>query len=61
MLVSVSTSRQFIDEIFMESISSSGYTGNILIEMFKVCMSFNLSDIHKYLEKELQQILSCYD
>ena len=35
MLVSVSTSRQFIDETFMEPISSPGYTWNILIEKFE--------------------------
>ena len=58
MLVSVLTSRQFIDETFMESMSSPGYTGKIVIKMCKVCMAFNLSNIHTYLEKELQQILS---
>ena len=47
MLISVSTSRQFIDDTSMESISSPGYTGNIMIEKFKVCVSFNLLDMHK--------------
>ena len=39
MLISVSTSRQFIDDTFMESISSPGYTGNIMIWKFKVYVS----------------------
>ena len=47
MLISVSTSRQFIDDTSMESISSPGYTGNIMIEKFKACVSFNLLDMHK--------------
>ena len=49
MLVSESTSRQFIDEIFMESMSSPGYTGKILIKMCKVCMAFNLSKLQELL------------